>query len=503
MASIEGVDISKSFGGVRALNKTAFAADAGEVHALVGENGAGKSTMIKILSGLFRPDAGQIRVQGRATVLESPQAAMRLGIGTIFQELTLLPYMTVAENLLMGREPRSGGLISRGGTEIAARELLNEYGIEGIEPLELIANLSLGQRQIVEIIKVISRHPQILFMDEPTSALAEQEVAWLFSTVRHLREQGVCVVFTSHRWNEIKDIANRITIFRNGENVGTFEAASLSEQEAVERMTGRKLEMLYPEPAAAQEPTPVLQVKNLSGAGLHDVSLTVHRGEVLGIGGLAGQGQRELLLTLYGVNRRRGGSIEIGGKPVHINSPRDAIRVGIGVALIPEDRKTEGLLLPLPVRQNLTLPILGRISRAGFIRRREEEAMVSKMVDALAIRTPSADQPVGALSGGNQQKVLIGRWLLTEARILLLYDITRGVDVGTKHDIYELIKRLSEQGHTILFYSTDTEEIAHICHRVVVMREGRIVDEIAGPNIAPEAIVAASIHVAAQVQVNL
>ncbi len=339
MASIEGRDISKSFGGVHALRNTSFSAEPGEVHALVGENGAGKSTMIKILSGLFRPDSGQIRVQEREVVLDDPQDAMRLGIGTVFQELTLLPYMTVAENLLMGREPRNFGFIDRPTTASAAWKLLHEAGISGIEPLELVANLSLGQRQIVEIVKVVSRRPQILFMDEPTSALAEREVEWLFGAIRKLREQGTCIVFTSHRWNEIKGIADRITIFRNGENVGTYEATALSEQDAVERMTGRKLDMLYPEPIALPEKTPLLQVSNLSSMGLHALSFTAYRGEVLGIGGLAGQGQRELLLTLFGVNRVRSGTIEIEGKRTRLGNPREAIRRGI--ALLPEDRKTE------------------------------------------------------------------------------------------------------------------------------------------------------------------
>ncbi|HTK11088.1 MAG TPA: sugar ABC transporter ATP-binding protein [Ktedonobacteraceae bacterium] len=501
MASIEGRDISRSFGGVQALKAASFSADPGEVHAIVGENGAGKSTMIKILSGLFAADKGEIHIHGHTVILESPQAALRLGVGTIFQELTLLPYMTVAENLLMGREPRKFGFIDRKATIVAAWKLLQDADISGIEPLELVANLSLGQRQMVEIVKVISRQPQILIMDEPTSALAEHEVEWLFGTIRKLRAQGTCIIFTSHRWNEIKGIADRITVFRNGESVGTYEAADLSEQDAVERMTGRKLEMFYTEPSPLTAQTIALQARQLVGQGLHEVSLTAYRGEVLGIGGLAGQGQRELLLSLFGVNHLKSGSIEIEGQGQRITSPRDAIRKGI--ALIPEDRKTEGLLLPLPLRQNLTLPILNKISRGGFIQRNQEQSLINTMVSQLAIRTPDAEQPVGALSGGNQQKVLLGRWLLTQARILLFYDVTRGVDVATKHEIYELIRRLSEEGHTILFYSTDTEEIAHICHRVLVMREGRVIAEIIGPHIAPEALVAAAIHIPAAEQANV
>jgi ribose transport system ATP-binding protein len=401
----------------------------------------------------------------------------------------------------MGREPKTGGLINRSATLSAARTLLDEAGIAGIEPLKLVADLSLGQQQIVEVVKVISRHPQVLFMDEPTSALAQNEVAWLVGVIRKLREQGISIIFTSHRWNEIKDIADRITVFRNGETVGTYEAAELSEQEAVERMTGRKLDTLYPELAPLTEHTPVLQVRNLSGTGLQDVSLTASRSEVLGIGGLAGQGQHELFLTLFGVNRPHSGTIEIKGHVVRLSSPRGAMHQGI--AFIPEDRKAEGLLLPLSVRQNLTLSVLKRLSKNGFLRRQQEADLTRSMIEKLAIRTQNADQPVGTLSGGNQQKVLLGRWLLTQADILLLYDITRGVDVTTKYEIYDLIRQLSEQGRTVLFYSTDTEEMAHLCHRVLVMREGRIVNEIHGPHIAPEAIVAAAIHVPAQVNVEV
>jgi ribose transport system ATP-binding protein len=498
--SIEGRDISKSFGGVYALRHATFSAQPGEVHALVGENGAGKSTMIKILSGLFPPDTGFIYVQGRIVTLANPQVALRLGIGTVFQELTLLPYMTVAENLLMGREARKWGLIDRGKTAAQAWQMLQDASITGIEPLELVANLPLGQKQIIEIIKVVSRKPAILFMDEPTSALAEREVAWLFGIIRQLREQGTCIVFTSHRWSEIKDIADRITIFRNGEHEGTYEAHALSEQEAVERMTGRQLSMFYPKISPLQEKTPALQVHDLSGSHLNHVSFTAYRSEVLGIGGLAGQGQRELFLTLFGVDSASSGTIEIQGKPVHIRSPQEAIHAGI--ALIPEDRKTEGLLLPLSVGQNLTLPILSSLTRLGFIRRHEEATLIHTMISDLSIRVTSMDQPVETLSGGNQQKVLIGRWLLTRASILLLYDVTRGVDVATKHDIYALIKQLSQSGCTMLFYSTDTEEMAQICQRVLVMREGHIVDEISGPDIAPESIVAAAIHVATQVASN-
>jgi ribose transport system ATP-binding protein len=493
---IEGQGISKSFGGVRALRNASFSAEPGEVHALVGENGAGKSTMIKILSGLYPPDEGQIGVNSQVVSLGSPQAAMRLGIGTVFQELTLLPYMTVAENLLLGREPRIGGVVRRSALPDAAQALLDQYGVVGLNPLELVTNLSLGQRQIVEIVKTVSRNPKILFLDEPTSALAENEVKWLFGLIRELRRQGTCLVFTSHRWNEIKNIADRITVYRNGEGVGTFAAVDLSEEAAVELMTGRKLDMQYPEPPPVARREAVFAARDLTGRGLQGATFSAYKGEILGVGGLAGQGQRDLFLTLYGARRAKSGVIEVVGRPIRLRSPRDAIRAGI--ALVPEDRKTEGLLLPLSIRANLTLPILNRLSRAGIINRRDEEAMNRRMIEQLAVRTPSVDQPVGALSGGNQQKVLLGRWLLTGANILLLYDITRGVDVATKHDIYELMLRLAAEGHCLLFYSTDTEELAHICHRVIIMREGRFVSELEGPAITPEAIVTAAIRVPGQ-----
>jgi ribose transport system ATP-binding protein len=330
-------------------------------------------------------------------------------------------------------------------------------------------------------------------------------VIWLFGLIKRLRDDGVCIVFTSHRWNEIKGIADRITVFRNGEWVATSNAADLSEDEAVERMTGQRLDVLFPKPAplsaapssgggADAAHTPALVVDRLSAARLPAISFEARAGEVLGIGGLAGQGQRELFLTLFGVTDRSGGTVRVDGKVRRIRSPREAIRAGI--ALIPEDRKTEGLLLPLSVRQNLALAVLSKVSRVGFVRRAAEDALVASMVTSLAIKTPTAGQRVGALSGGNQQKVLIGRWLLTDARVMLLYDITRGVDVATKRDIYLLIRRLSEEGRTILFYSTDTEEMAHLCHRVVIMREGRIVSELHDP-LTPEAIVAAAIRVPA------
>jgi ribose transport system ATP-binding protein len=493
--AIEASGISKSFGGVRALHDASFAADFGEVHALVGENGAGKSTMIKILSGLIKADEGTVRIKGDEVELARPYDAQALGVATVFQELTLMPWMTVAENLLIGKEPRGPlPLIRRRALAGRAAEIFAQHGVERIDPLELVAALSLAQRQVLEIVRALLLEPEILFLDEPTSALAEREVEWLFGHVRALREHGTCVIFTSHRWGEVVDLADRITVFRNGEHVAT--RASITESEAVTLMTGRTIDRIYPDlPPVPDDAAVAFEARDLASPGVNGFSFELRRGEILGIGGLAGQGQRELFMTLFGARKAVGGEIRVGGKPKRIRRPADAIRAGLGIALVPEDRKSEGLLLPMSVRDNLTLAILPRVSAFGVVRRRTESRLVSRIVERLQIRTrrPSV-QEVGTLSGGNQQKVLIGRWLLAGSDVMLLYDITRGVDVATKHDIYELMLELLGEGKALLFYSSETEETAHLCHRVIVIREGRAAAELAGAEVDAEALVAASLR---------
>jgi ribose transport system ATP-binding protein len=471
--------IEKSFGAVRACDGADLVARFGEVHALVGENGAGKSTLIKVLCGVLQPDAGTLSVRGEQTVLRSPEAARAAGIATVFQELTLLPHLTVAENLLLGDTPRGLlGLTRRREMPARAEALLARHGVDAIDPRELPVNLSVAQRQVLEIVRAVSRQPRILVLDEPTAALPRGEVEWLFGLVRDLRAQGVCVLFTSHRWQEVQALADRITVFRNGRAVATRE--ELGEDEAVRLMTGRSIDRAYPPPPAlpaAREP--LLEVSGLSGAQISDVDLTVHRGEIVGLSGLAGQGQRELFLTLFGARRSTAGQVRVGGKVQRIRRPSDAIRAGLGIAMVPEDRKSEGLLLPRSVRDNLTLPVLGRVSTAGVVRPSAERALVTSMVDRLRIKTTQPNlTEVGNLSGGNQQKVLLGRWILAECDVLLLFDVTRGVDVATKHEIYDLVVDLARKGKGILLYSSDTEEVAHLCHRVLVLREGRVAAEL-------------------------
>jgi ribose transport system ATP-binding protein len=489
--AIEGVALSKSFGGVDALKSASFSARTGEVHALVGENGAGKSTLIKILGGRLRPDAGEVRVSARAVAENNTDKAHELGVWTVFQELTLLPWMSVAENLLIRREPRGRlGLIDRRRMIEQADGILEDLRVRNIDPRSLVEDLSLAARQTIEIVRVMIHEPETLLLDEPTSSLGESDVEWLFQLVRELRARGKCIIFTSHRWNEITDIADRITIFRNGQELGTF--TEIDETRAVSLMAGREVDAHFPTPRPPRDLPPTLEVKGLRSRGVRDVSLTLRPGEILGVGGLAGQGHRELFFALFGAGVVTAGEILVEGRPVRIRNPRDA--AGRGLALVPEDRKTEGLLLEMPVGVNLTLAVLGEVSTFGVINARRERSFAEKMVEALSIRTPNLAIPVGKLSGGNQQKTLLARWLLAEPRILLLYDVTRGVDIATKYEIYDLMVRLAADGRSLLVYSSDAEELSHLCHRVLVMREGRIAAELQAPGIAAEAIVSAAVR---------
>lgn len=493
---LEAVEVSKSFGGVDALRQASFSATRGEVHALVGENGAGKSTLIKILGGRLRPDAGEVRILDQKRELRGVDRAHDLGLWTVFQELTLLPWMTVAENLLIRREPRGAfGLVDHSRMTKEAEAILARFGVENIAARALIEDLSLAKRQIVEIVRVMLHEPEMLLLDEPTSSLGEKEVEWLFGHVRALSARGKCIVFTSHRWNEITDIADRITIFRNGRALGTF--VEIEESRAVTLMAGREVSALYPTPPALSEPRPLMEVFRLHGPGIADVSLTLRTGEILGVGGLAGQGHRELFFGLFGAHPIAGGEIRLDERKLRIRTPRDA--VAAGVALVPEDRKTEGLLLEMPVGVNLTLAILSKISALGVIRGGRERALARQMVEKLKIRTPGLSAAAGALSGGNQQKVLLARWLLARSRVLLLYDVTRGVDVATKHEIYDLMMRLAAEGRSLLFYSSDAEELSRLCHRVLVMREGRVVAELEAPGVTAESIVSAAVREAQNV----
>ncbi len=493
---VEAINITKRYDGVVALDRASFCCQPGTIHALVGENGAGKSTLVKILCGVVTPDAGTIQVRGRSVTIDSPATAMRLGIVAVFQELSLLPDLTVAENIFITDPPRTRlGLIDRKILYQRARDLLARLGFHHLDPDALVRELPLAQRQLVEIAKAISRDPQVLILDEGTSALTMQEVQAVFDIMKWLHAQNRSVIFISHRMEEVEEIADTITIFRDGRNVASFPAGTVSHDEMVQMMIGRKLEQIFP-PKVQPVPhdPPLLKVEGLTWEDtLHNISFSLQRGEILGLGGLEGQGQRELLLALFGVLRNVRGRISIRGRETRITSPAEAAREGIQLALIPEDRKTEGLILSMPVRDNITLATLHRYTRLGLVRRAWEQAAVRQMIDQLHIKVSSPAVPVRNLSGGNQQKVVIAKWLLSQAQIFLLYDLTRGIDVGTKQEIYQLLHALAEQGAGILFFSTDLSELVGMCNRVLVLYEGRICAELAGSALHEENLVAAAL----------
>jgi ribose transport system ATP-binding protein len=486
--------VAKSYGGIAALTNVHLDARPGEVHVLIGENGAGKSTLIKILAGVERPDSGTVTWGDEVMDLATPIQAVKLGIAAVFQELSLIPDLTVANNVWFRRESLSAvGTIRSGALHARTRQLFDRLGIPEIAPHRLVSDLSVGERQLVEIAKAISTEPQILILDEATSALSLHQTEWLLDTSRRLAAQGVLIFFISHRMGEVRSIADRITVLRNGQSVGTYEIGNVSDDEIVAMMLGRRVGQLYPDKSSVRPGRELLRCEGMTlGHRLQDVSLSISEGEIVGIGGLQGQGQVELLEALAGVVRTEG-TIYVQGDRRRFTSPRDAIDAGIGVAFVPEDRKIQGLLLTKSIRVNLTLASLTTISRFGFISRRRERETVRRLLDRLQVNLSSSEQPVGSLSGGNQQKIVIAKYLETHAKVLLLFDLTRGVDVGTKAEIFRLMQELAGQGYAFVFYSTDIEELVHVCHRVVVMSHGRVVSTLQDPQISNEAILAASV----------
>jgi ribose transport system ATP-binding protein len=493
MADLEARDVTKRFGGIVALDRVDFDANAGEVHALIGENGAGKSTFIKVLTGAVRPDEGHVRLFGEAFDPRNPRHAKRLGVAAVFQELSLVPDLTVAENIWFRREQRTLlGTISRRALRRRTRALLERLRFPQLDPEREVRGLSVAERQLVEVAKAVAAEPRVLILDEATSALSPKEVRWLLGLARRLAEEGLVVIYISHRLAEVREVADQLTVFRNGRNVGT-RAAGVSEDEVVSLMLGRQLERLYPDKVATATERVALNVQELAfGHRLRGIDLEVREGEIVGVGGLQGQGQLELFLALFGV-LHASGRITVGGKHFRIHSPRDALRAGLGLALVPEDRQNQGLLLPKSVRENLTLAVARRFARYGVLDLRQERALVREAVRQLNIVLATPEQPVASLSGGNQQKVVIAKLLLTDARVLLLYDLTRGVDVGTKGEIFHLMRDLAGRRYAILFFSTDIQELVHVADRVAVLADGRVSALLEGESITEEAIIRASI----------
>jgi len=494
---MEGV--SKRYGGVRALEEAELTVNAGRVHAVLGENGAGKSTLIKVMAGVVAPDKGRMTLEGREVVFPDPASALEAGVACIFQELSLIPDLPVADNIVISNPPKRFGLIDRRTQRRIAEQALARAGGEDIHPLAPVKDLPLSRRQIVEIAKALARQPRILILDEATSALTAADVTKVFAVLKRLRAEGLALLYISHRMHEIAEIADECTVFRNGRNVATYLAGTKTDNEVVEMMIGREYSHVFP-PKPNVQPDgkpPVLEVRNLSWTQrLREISLTARAGEVVGLGGLDGQGQRELLLALFGVLKGVSGELLIDGRPVPISSPRSAKSKRVGMALIPEDRKTEGLMLPMAVRANLSFAALDRLSRYGIIDRAAERKAVEEMVRLLAIRTDGTDIPVGSLSGGNQQKVVIAKWLMVSPRIILLNDPTRGIDVGTKQEIYVLLRKLADTGAAIIFYSTDYDELIGCCNRVLVLYDGAVKRTLVEGEITERALVASALNIA-------
>jgi len=468
--------ISKSFPGVQALDDVHFDVEPGEVHALLGENGAGKSTLIKIVSGVYEPDTGTLSVSGSEAAFKSPLEAQAAGIATIYQELLLFPELTVAENIFMGHPPRTRfGSIDWRIMQARAKNILASLDIHDLDVSKVVGALSIGNRQRVEIAKALSRDARLLIMDEPTAALTEADVERLFDIVRRLRERGVGVVYISHRLEEVFELADRVTVLRDGNFVATKPVAETDKNDLINMMVGRTIDTLFPK-ANTEPGTVVLEVRDLNRRPLtNDISFQVRAGEIVGLAGLVGSGRSELAQAIFGVTPAESGEIMVNDEPVAIKNPRDA--KALGIAYVPEDRGHQGLIRPMKLRENISLAVLERLVKNIFVDRSAEEALAKESIEKFAIRANSTEQIVNKLSGGNQQKVVLSKWLASEPLLLLMDEPTRGVDVGAKAEIHRLMGELVEQGLAILMISSELPEIMGMSDRILVMREGRLVAE--------------------------
>lgn len=490
--AIEVDTVRKAYGATVALDDMSFAVAKGTVHALLGENGAGKSTTVKLLSGLVHPDKGEIRIGGQPRRIRSPRDAHALGIQTAFQEMTQIRDLTVAENMLMLNEPLSGtGYVRKREAARIVERHLDDLGLGAIDPRREMRELDLPLRQKVEIARAVLRRPEILLLDEPTSTLSGRDIDWLGGLIARLRADGVTIIFISHRIPEVRLFCEFLTVLRNGRDVGTSRVDAISDDAVIRMIIGRSLSSTFPPRVSTAVPgaVPALAGRGLSiDRRLHDVSFALAPGEVLGVAGLQGMGQLELFLACFGAMPLDAGTIVVDGKPVILTSPGDAVRANIGISLVPEDRKTEALFLKLDGQSNVALPTIGRRLRHGLIDKRAEAEAVARVLDIVQVQHRALYSPASAFSGGNQQKIAIAKWLLAESRILLMFDPTRGVDVGTKHEIYVLIRDFARAGGAVLFCSTEIPELVNLCDRVLVMYGGRIVRELVGDAIDEEAI---------------
>ncbi|RKN19066.1 sugar ABC transporter ATP-binding protein [Micromonospora musae] len=472
-------DVVKTFPGVRALDGVQLEVRAGEVHCLLGQNGAGKSTLIKVLSGVHRPDAGQVEWRGDPVTFANPQAAMRAGIATIYQELDLVEDLSVGENAFLGHEPRRFGFVRRGHMARRTRQILGRLGHAEIPPNRMVRALPAAGKQVVSMARALSHEARLIIMDEPSAVLAHDEVGNLFRIIRELTAQGIAVIYISHRLEEIREIGDRVTVLKDGRTTAAnLPARDTPTRDLVNRMTGRTIEYVFPERpvAATTADADLLEVEGLTRAGeFADVSLRVRPGEIVGIAGLVGSGRSELLETIYGARRPEAGTVRMAGRALRPGSVGAAVRAGMGMA--PEERKSQALLLGEPIYRNVTLATFARYARAGFTDTGRERAEADRVAESLELRPRDVRRPVRTLSGGNQQKVVVGRWLLGDTRLLLLDEPTRGVDVGARAELYQVIRTLAERGVGVLLVSSEVPEVLGLADRVLVMREGRVVRE--------------------------
>ncbi len=482
---VEMEHITVEFPGVKALDDVEFSLLPGEVHVLLGENGAGKSTLMKVLSGVCKRDAGTVRVDGEEADFSGTKDAKAAGVNIVHQELNLVPYLTVAENIFLGREPKAGGVIAWKKLFREAEEILQSLGVD-ISARAVLKTLSVAQQQMVEIAKCVSQNSKVIIFDEPTSSLTDKEINALFRIIGDLRNQGVGVVYISHRFDEIKRIGDRATIMRDGHYIGTVNVADTSTDSMISMMVGRELSDMFPKVEVSVGEV-LLEARNFSTRDLlRNCSLSVRRGEILGLAGLMGAGRTELARAMIGADPVTSGEILLDGRPLRVRSPEDAVRQGIG--LLPEDRKHHGLVLGMSVGENITLANLKKTMRNGILSRKREDAFGTQYVDAIRIKTPHLRQKVKFLSGGNQQKVVIGKWLMSDCKVLIFDEPTRGIDVAAKAEIYRIMCELAGQGIAIIMISSELPEVLGMSDRIAVMCGGRVAGELSRSEATQEKI---------------
>ncbi|HIT89124.1 MAG TPA: sugar ABC transporter ATP-binding protein [Candidatus Merdenecus merdavium] len=482
--------ISQTFPGVKALQKVNFSLLEGEIHALMGENGAGKSTLIKVLTGVYELQEGTIEMEGKQIVNHSPQDAQNQGISTVYQEVNLCPNLTVGENLFIGREPRKFGMIDWKTMNKKAGKLLESLDIQ-VAPTQLLEECSVAIQQMIAIARAVDMECKVLILDEPTSSLDDVEVEKLFTLMRRLREKGVGIVFVTHFLEQVYEVCDRITVLRNGELVGAYEIKDLPRVMLVAKMMGKDFDDLEDIKSGHLEQKfegePVIEAKGIGHKGtIHPFDFTIKKGEVIGLTGLLGSGRSEMVRSIYGADKADSGTLKVNGKEVKINKPLDAMK--LGMAYLPEDRKVDGIIADLSVRENIIIALQAKKGMFHLMSRKEMEEAADKYIDMLRIKTASRETPIKSLSGGNQQKVILGRWLLTNPEYLILDEPTRGIDIGTKTEIQKLVLELADQGMAVTFISSEIEEMLRTCSRMDVLRDGKKVGELSGDELRQEVI---------------